>query len=94
MKTATLKIAALLFVSSLTVLSIAAVNAAPRKPVVPVKDDGVNRCNVNLWPGYSATPCRPPPGIEHYGDCLDLVKKSGWTASESSWYCSSVHFKS
>jgi hypothetical protein len=90
------KVAALLFVSSLTVVSIAAVNAAPRKPVAEPKADvvNINRCNVNLWPGLSATPCHPPPGIEHYADCLALTLKGGWAPAEGRWYCSSVHFKS
>ncbi len=93
--------AALLFASVLTVLSIAAVDAAHRKPdaarhkpVVAVKDDAVNRCNVNLWPGLSATPCRPPPGITSYTDCTKLVHDKGGSASDGWWYCSSVHFKS
>ena len=93
--------AALLFACVLTVFSIAAVNAAHRKPdtahhkpVVAVKDEAVNRCNVNLWPGLSATPCRAPPGITTYADCLKFVHDKGAYGMESWWYCSSVHFKS
>jgi hypothetical protein len=86
----------LLFLTAVvSIASLAAVNAAPHKPVAPVKDDpvNINRCNVNLWPGFSATPCRPPPGVTTYGECQSLVLKAGWTSSETRWYCSSVHFK-
>ena len=86
--------AALLFAAGLTVLSIAAVNAAPDKPIVSAQDEGVHRCNVNLWPGLSATPCRPPPGVTTYTDCTKLVRDRGWDPSASWWYCSSIHFKS
>jgi hypothetical protein len=77
-----------------SVASVAAVNAAPRAPATPPTDPvNINRCNVNLWPGFSATPCRPPPGVTNYGDCLSLVLKNGGNNSEGRWYCSSVHFK-
>jgi hypothetical protein len=76
------------------VLSVTAANAAPRKPVVPAVADEHNRCNVNLWPGLSAVPCRPPPGVTTYGECSRLVRERGWGPGESWWYCSSVHFKS
>jgi hypothetical protein len=87
--------ASLVFLATVvSIASLAAVNAAPHhKPVKPVKDDAVNRCNVNLWPGLSATPCRPPPGVKTYGECQALVLKNGWTLAETNWYCSSVHFK-
>jgi hypothetical protein len=87
-----MKIAALLFVSGLTALSMTAVNAGPRKPVVAVKDDAVNRCNVNLWPGFSATPCRPPPGVTSYIGCTDFVRDRGWDPRAAWWYCGSVQF--
>lgn len=88
--------ASLLFLATVvSIASLAAVNATPQhKPVKPVKDDGVNRCNVNLWPGLSATPCRPPPGVTTYGECQARGMKYGWTFAETNWYCSSVHFKS
>jgi hypothetical protein len=80
--------------AALSVASIAAVNATPRTPAIPETDPvNINRCNVNLWPGFSATPCRPPPGVTTYGQCQDVVMKTGWTSSEARWYCSSVHFK-
>jgi len=77
-----------------SVASLAAVNATPRASAAPPTDPvNINRCNVNLWPGFSATPCRPPPGVTTYGQCQDLVMKAGWTSAETRWYCSSVHFK-
>lgn len=74
-------------------LSITAASAAPHKPIVPAKDEGVHRCNVNLWPGFSATPCRVPAGVTNYNDCFNLVLKLGWRSSDAWWYCGSVHFK-
>lgn len=88
-----MKASLLFLVTVASIASMAAVNAAPRTSAAPVKDDAVNRCNVNLWPGFSATPCRPPPGVTTYGECQALVLKTGWTSSEARWYCSSVHFK-
>ena len=87
--------ASLLFLATVvSVASIAAVNAAPRAPAAYAPDPvNLNRCNVNLCPGFSATPCRPPPGVTTYGQCQDMVMKTGWTAAETRWYCSSVHFK-
>ena len=86
--------ASLLFLATvMSVASIAAVNAAPRTAAPPADPVNINRCNVNLWPGFSATPCRPPPGVTTYGQCQDTVMKTGWTAAEARWYCSSVHFK-
>ncbi len=87
--------ASLLFLATVvSVASIAAVNAAPRTAAAPQRDPvNLNRCNVNLWPGFSATPCYPPPGVTTYGQCQDTVMKTGWTSAEARWYCSSVHFK-
>ncbi len=56
------------------VLSLTAANAAPHKPAVQANADGPNRCNVNLWPGLSATPCRPPPGVTTYSECSNWVR--------------------
>ncbi|MBV9561388.1 MAG: hypothetical protein JOY90_13210 [Bradyrhizobium sp.] len=75
-------------------LSMTAADAGPRKPVVAVKDEAVHRCNVNLWPGLSATPCRPPPGVSNYAGCYDYALKLGFRDNEIWWYCSSVHFQS
>ena len=88
--------ASLLFLATIvSVASMAAVNAAPRTAAAPYAPDpvNINRCNVNLWPGFSATPCHPPLGVTTYGECQALVIKAGWTAAETRWYCSSVHFK-
>jgi hypothetical protein len=88
--------ASLLFLATVvSVASIAAANAAPRTATAPYAPDpvNINRCNVNLWPGFSATPCHAPPGVTTYGDCLSLVLKIGGTNSEGRWYCSSVHYK-
>ncbi len=85
--------ASLLFLATgVSIASMAAANAAPRTSAALLKDDGVNRCNVNLWPGFSVTPCRAPPGVTTYGECQALALKIGWTSSEARWYCSSVHF--
>ena len=88
-----MKTSLLVLASVLSIASIAVANAAPHKPVVVAKDDAVHRCNVNLWPGFSATPCQPPPGISNYGACLSFTMDKGWTNAEGRWYCSSVHFK-
>ena len=79
---------------ALVALSMTAVNAGPRKPAVPVKDEAINECNVNLWPGFSATPCKAAPGVTNYSDCTKYGRDRGWDARDTWWYCSSVHFKS
>ena len=76
------------------VLSITAANAGPHKPAAEAAVEPVNRCNVNLWPGFSATPCKAPPGVTNYNDCSNLVRKIGGNDREVWWYCSSIHFKS
>jgi hypothetical protein len=90
-----MKASLLLLATIVSFVSIASANAAPRTPATPPEDPvNINRCNVNLWPSFSATPCRPPPGVTTYGQCQDVVMKTGWTSGEARWYCSSVQFKS
>jgi hypothetical protein len=88
MKVASLFVAGLAFVT----LSMTAVNAGPRKPIIPV--EAINECNLNLGPGLSAAPCKAAPGVVNYADCTKYGRDRGWDPRDAWWYCSSVHFKS
>jgi len=52
------------------------------------------RCNYNAWPAFSAIPCRAPPGVTTYAQCLKLAKGLGWDSNVLWWYCSNIGVKS
>ncbi len=52
-----------------------------------------HKCSTTTWPVISAVQCTKPKAVS-YAECQTMVRKSGATASDAWWWCSSQGFKS